>query len=86
MKTMTVLVTAIGSFSADCVITTLKSKGHKVVGCDIYPAIWHAVSKDCDNVYQAPFATKEQEYISFLYLGLVSAKIHSVFFPADLDF
>ena len=29
---------------------------------------------------------KEKEYISFLYLGLVSAKIHSVFFPPDLDF
>lgn len=66
MKTITVLVTAIGSFSADCVINTLKSKGHKVVGCDIYPSTWHAVSKDCDNVYQAPFATKEQEYIPFL--------------------
>lgn len=62
----TILVTAIGSFSADCVINTLKSNGHKVIGCDIYPSIWHAVSQDCDKVYQAPFATKEKEYIDFL--------------------
>lgn len=63
---LTILVTAIGSFSADCVIKTLKLKGHKVIGCDIYPALWHAVSKDCDKVYQAPFATNEKEYIDFL--------------------
>lgn len=63
---LTFLVTAIGSFSADCVINTLKSNGHKVIGCDIYPSIWHAVSQDCDKVYQAPFATKEKEYIDFL--------------------
>ena len=64
---MNILVTAIGSFSADCVINTLKGNGQKVVGCDIYPATWHAVSKDCDIVYQAPFATKENEYVSFLF-------------------
>lgn len=63
---MNVLVTAIGSFSADCVINTLKAHGHKVIGCDIYPSNWHAVSKDCNKVYQAPFATKEDEYIKFL--------------------
>lgn len=63
---LTILVTAIGSFSADCVINTLKSNGYRVIGCDIYPSVWHAVSKDCDKVYQAPFATKEKEYIDFL--------------------
>ncbi len=62
----TILVTAIGSFSADCVIKTLKGNGYRVIGCDIYPSKWHAVSKECDNVYQAPFATKEKEYIEFL--------------------
>ena len=62
----TILVTAIGSFSADCAIRTLKSNGHKVIGSDIYPAAWHAVSKDCDKVYQAPLAKNEKEYIDFL--------------------
>ena len=68
---MTFLVTAIGSFSADCVINTLKRGGSKVVGCDIYPAEWHAVSKDCDRVYRAPLAVKENDYIAFL-LDVVS--------------
>lgn len=63
---MNILVTAIGSFSADCVINTLKKGGHKVIGCDIYPSIWHAVSSDCNQVYQAPYATNEEEYIQFL--------------------
>lgn len=62
---MNILVTAIGSFSADCVINSLRNAGHTVVGCDIYPSEWHAVSKDCNWVYQAPFATKESEYIQF---------------------
>lgn len=63
---MNILVTAIGSFSADCIINTLKRTGNKVVGCDIYPPFWHAVTKDCDIVYQAPYAVKEKEYIEFL--------------------
>jgi len=63
---MNILITAIGSFSADCVTKSLKSMGHKVVGCDIYPSKWHAVSKDCDNVYQAPLAINEKDYIDFL--------------------
>lgn len=63
---MNILVTAIGSFSADCIINTLKRTGNKVVGCDIYPPFWHAVTKDCDKVYQAPYAVKEKEYIEFL--------------------
>ena len=63
---MNVLLTAIGSFSADCVVKTLKAQGYYVVGCDIYPAEWHAVSKDLDKVYRAPFATHHDEYIYFL--------------------
>ncbi|MBQ7818147.1 MAG: ATP-grasp domain-containing protein [Bacteroidales bacterium] len=62
---MNILVTAIGSFSADCVIKILKSKKHKIVGCDIYPPIWHAITKECDNAYQVPFAT-DKKYISFI--------------------
>lgn len=62
---MNILVTAIGSFSADCVIKSLKRNGHTVIGCDIYPAQWHAVAQDCDKFYRAPFATSG-EYIPFL--------------------
>lgn len=61
-----ILVTAIGSFSADCVINELKKAGNYVVGCDIYPSEWHAISKDCDKVYQAPLAVNEEQYIDFI--------------------
>lgn len=63
---MNILVTAIGSFSADCVISTLKKDGHRVIGCDIYPAEWHPESVLCDKVYMSPLATKENEYLGFL--------------------
>lgn len=63
---MRFIVTAIGSFSADCVVSSLKEKGCYVVGCDIYNGIWHSVSKSCDAFYQAPYATDEQDYVHFL--------------------
>ena len=34
----TILVTAIGSFSAGAVISACKRDGYRVVGCDVYPA------------------------------------------------
>lgn len=63
---MRFIVTAIGSFSADCVINTLKSSNHYVVGCDIYDGHWHPVSKDCDVFYQVPYAIDENAYINSL--------------------
>lgn len=36
----TVIVTAIGSFSAQNVISACHKAGMRVVGCDIYPAEW----------------------------------------------
>lgn len=59
----TVLVTAIGSFSADCVIRELKKNRFYIIGCDIYPSEWHAVSKDCNKTYQVPLATDSDNYI-----------------------
>ena len=82
---MNILVTAIGSFSADCVVNSLKAKEHKVVGCDIYPSTWHAVSKDCDCVYQAPFATNEREYISFLLEVCKKEQVDCIFPLTDLE-
>lgn len=63
---MRFLITAIGSMSAECAIKRLKAEGHFVVGCDIYPGDWHYETKLCDAFCQAPFATKESEYIDFL--------------------
>lgn len=60
------LVTAIGSFSSDIVIKTLKEEGIYVIGCDIYPREWVAQSLETDEFYQAPYATDKETYISFL--------------------
>lgn len=60
------IVTAIGSFSADCVINTLHSLGWKVYGTDIYPKEWHYEASLCDGFFQAPLATDQERYISFM--------------------
>ena len=51
---MNVLVTAIGSMSAEAVITSLKGAGHKIVGCDIYPFEWLGNSLLVDEFFQVP--------------------------------
>lgn len=56
------LVTAIGSFSADIVIKSLKKNGVRVIGCDIYPAEWVADSRNVDSFYQVPRADEETLY------------------------
>lgn len=63
---MRILVTAIGSMSAECAINKLKKSGNYVIGCDIYPKEWHYEATLCDKFYQAPFATECKEYIQFL--------------------
>ena len=81
---MNILVTAIGSFSADCVIKTLKRKNHNVVGCDIYPTIWHAISKECDKTYQVPYAI-DKEYVNFLCSICINEKIDCIIPLTDLE-
>ena len=63
---VTILVTAIGSFSAVTVIESLKKQGHRVIGCDIYPAEWVANSKIADVFYKAPYATDRPAYMEFV--------------------
>lgn len=62
----TILVTAIGSFSAVTVIESLKKDGYRVVGCDIYPAEWVANSTIADVFYRAPYATDRPAYEEFV--------------------
>ncbi|MEY8339211.1 ATP-grasp domain-containing protein [Lachnospiraceae bacterium 62-35] len=62
----TAIVTAIGSFSSDIVIRTLKEEGFYVIGCDIYDRKWVAQSLDTDEFYQAPYAADEEVYMEFL--------------------
>ena len=81
---MNILVTAIGSMSAECVISSLKKEGHFVLGCDIYPREWHYVAKLCNAFEQAPLA-KSSEYIPFLLNLVKEFKIQYLFPLTDLE-
>jgi carbamoyl-phosphate synthase large subunit len=60
---MNIAVTAIGSMSAEAVITSLrKSSTNKIIGFDIYPKEWIATSKLVDFCYQVPLA-QDPKYI-----------------------
>lgn len=82
---MKVLVTAIGSFSADYVISSLKRAGHVVVGCDIYPSEWHAVSKDCLHVYQIPLASATEQYVEAILKICEEQQIDYIFPLTDVE-
>ncbi len=58
-----VLITAIGSFSADIVIKKLKQAGYYLVGTDIYPKEWIADAYNVDVFYQVPKTTNEFSYL-----------------------
>ena len=62
-----ILVTSIGSFSADCVVKSLRdfSKG-KIIGCDIFPSYWHHNSSNFDEVLLAPPVKDEEAYLNFI--------------------
>ena len=62
----TILVTAIGSFSADIAIKRLHELGHRVIGCDIYPAEWVVDSQNVDAFYRAPLASDAEAYAAFV--------------------
>lgn len=85
MENNRILITAIGSFSADCVIRVLKQNGFYVVGTDIYPAEWLFESILCDKVYQAPFATDSKAYISFLSKVVVDENIKGIIPLTDVE-
>jgi len=80
-----ILITAIGSFSADCAISTLRSNGWHVVGCDIYPKEWHYEASLCNQFYQAPYATDEDEYIGFLLNVIAKERITHLMPLTDLE-
>lgn len=61
-----ILVTAIGSFSADVVIKNLHKMDHRIVGIDIYPGEWVANSLQVDVFRQSPYASDRENYIHFI--------------------
>lgn len=81
---MNILVTAIGSMSASCVIKSLKEAGHFVVGCDIYPGEWHHETSLCDIFSRSPLA-ESLEYVPFLIDIIRNYKIDYLFPLTDLE-
>ena len=63
MKEKTALVTAIGSFSADCVLETLRRLDYRIVGTDIYPEEWLPASLKLDAFCRLPPAAEEEDYL-----------------------
>ena len=59
----TVVVTAIGSFSADIVIKKCRENGIRIIGCDVYPGEWIADAGNVDAFYQVPYASDTDHYI-----------------------
>lgn len=80
-----ILITAIGSFSAESVTNSLKNINCKVVGCDIYPREWHYLVKKLDNFYQVPLAIKEKEYINKIIEICKEEKIDFIFPLTDIE-
>ena len=68
----TALVTAIGSFSADIVIKSLKKQGLKVIGCDIFPKEWVVDAYSVDVFYQVPRGTKREKYLLRINLKMLN--------------
>lgn len=62
----TILVTAIGSLSADAVIKNYTKEGCRVLGCDIYPAQWVVNSQDVEAFYKAPGTENREAYVEFI--------------------
>ena len=81
LKVPKVLITAIGSFSADVAIKTVKQLGWRVIGCDIYPQEWVADALNVHSFYQAPLASDEKAYIDFI-LSVISKESVDYLLPS----
>jgi carbamoyl-phosphate synthase large subunit len=62
----TILVTAIGSFSAGAVIRKCRENGDKIIGTDIYPQEWLAEGNEVDRFYQIPRSDAGEDYVKAL--------------------
>lgn len=80
-----VLVTAIGSFSAEAVIDTLIENKFEVIGCDIYPKEWHFLSKKIKNFYQVPSTAQEKDYVEKILKICLDENINIIIPSTDLD-
>lgn len=58
---MRILVTAIGSMSAECVIASLRAAGHEVVGTDCHPAAYNPIAASCSAFLRMPRAPDDPD-------------------------
>lgn len=85
MMENTVLVTAIGSFSADISIKTAKQQGWRVIGCDIYPKEWLADASNVHVFYRAPLASDKEAYIDFILSTIKKERVNYLLPSTDYE-
>ncbi len=81
----TVLVTAIGSFSAGSSVKILKEMGYRVIGCDIYDRRWVAESENVDAFYQVPKAADEVAFLEELLEICRKEKVTKIIPSTDIE-
>jgi len=81
---MNILITAIGSMSAEIVIKSLK-KGNYIVGTDIYPKNWIATALYVDNFYQIITTIDNSKYIDSLLAICKREKINCLIPLTDIE-
>ncbi len=80
-----ILVTSIGSMSAECVISALKEEGHNVIGCDIYPKEWHYITQKCNSFYKVSLASDCKEYMQDIINICDKESINYIFPLTDIE-
>lgn len=85
MEMKRVLVTAIGSLSADIIIKVLHRTGYYVVGTDIYPGEWVVDSGNVDKFYRISRAAEQDAYVNQLLEICRKEKIDYIFPLTDAE-
>ncbi len=80
-----ILVTSIGSFSADIIIKKLHENGYFVVGTDIYPKEWVVDAQNVDEFYKIPAVRESKNYIESLLYICKKNKINYIFPLIDVE-
>lgn len=83
---MKILITSIGSLSAESAIKSLGQMPHgSIYGCNSTPANWLFCSTLVKKFYQVPPAVKEAEYLTAVLAICQSEKIHYLVPLTDLE-
>lgn len=76
---MNCLITSIGSFSGEAVISSLRKNNiSKITGCDIHPSAWLPASSSVDSFYQVPKAFENDLYLQKLNEIILKEEIYYI--------